>query len=56
MKEALGEGGLHSPHSLPVGRTEVGAKCKAYLEEEVLCKDVREGACHVRVMLDLAEA
>jgi hypothetical protein len=42
--------------SFPVGGAEVCAECEAYLEEQVVHQDVREGARHIRVMLDLAEA
>jgi hypothetical protein len=42
--------------SFPIGGAEVGAECEAYLEEQVVCKDVRKGAHHIGVMLDLVEA
>jgi hypothetical protein len=42
--------------SFPVGRAEDGAERKAYLKEQVVSKDVQEGACHIGVMFDLAEA
>jgi hypothetical protein len=43
-------------YSFPVGWAEVCAKCEADLEEQVVCQDVQEGACHIRVMFYLAEA
>jgi hypothetical protein len=42
--------------SFPVGGAEFGAKCEAYLEEQVVRQDVGKGARHIGVMLDLAEA
>ena len=43
------------PYGL-VGGAEVGAKHEANLKEQVLCKDVREYACNIGMMFDLAEA
>ena len=56
IEQALGEGGLYSPHCFLVGGAEVGAEHEAYLEEQVLCKDVRECTCNISMMFDLAEA
>jgi hypothetical protein len=42
--------------SFPIGGAKAGAKCKAYLEEQVVRQDVGEGAHHIGVMLDLVEA
>jgi hypothetical protein len=55
-EQPLGEGRLCSTDSFPVGWAEVGVKREAYLKEQVVRKDIRKGACHIGVMLDLVEA
>jgi hypothetical protein len=55
-EEPLGKGRLDASNGFPVGWAEVSSKRKAYLEEQVVCKDVREHTCDIRMMLDLADA
>ena len=55
-EEVLSEGGLHTPYGFPVGGDEVSTEYKAYLEEYVLGKDVRDYARNLWMMFDLAEA
>ena len=54
-EKPLGEGRLDALNGFPVGWAEVSSKRKAYLEEQVVCKDVRERTCDIRMMLDLAD-
>ena len=55
-EEAFGGGSLCASDGFPVGWAEVSTKRKAYLEEQIVGKDVRESTRHIRVMLYLAEA
>ena len=55
-EEPLGEGGLDASDGFPVGGADVGAKCEANLEEQVVCKDVREGPGNIGMMFYLVEA
>jgi hypothetical protein len=54
-EELLGKGRLDMSNGFPVGWAEVSSKRKAYLEEQVVCKDIRERTCDIRMMLDLAD-
>ena len=54
-EELLGKGRLDMSNGFPVGWAEVSSKHKAYLEEQVVCKDVRERTCDISMMLDLAD-
>ena len=56
VEEELHEGRLDALNGFPVGWAEVGSERKAYLEEQVVCEDVSEPACDIRMMLDLVEA
>jgi hypothetical protein len=47
---------LDAPDSFPVGWAEVGPEREAYLEEQVVCKNVGKRACNIRVMFYLTEA
>jgi hypothetical protein len=54
-EEPLGKGGLDVPDGFPVGGTEVSAECKANVEEQVVCQDVREGPGNIGMMFYLME-
>ena len=55
-EQSLGEGGLSAAYRFPVSWAEVRAECEADLEEQIVRQYVREGACHIGMMLNLAEA
>jgi hypothetical protein len=55
-EEPLGKGGLDAFDGFPVGGAEVGAKCEANLEEQVVCEDVREGPGNIGMLFYLVKA
>jgi hypothetical protein len=55
-EEAFCQCGLGTLDGLPIRGTEIRAECEANLQEKVVGEDVREGACDVRMVLDLAKA
>jgi hypothetical protein len=56
LKKSRSEGGLGATDGFPVGGAEVGVKRKAYLEEQLVGKDVQKGARHIKVMFYLTKA
>jgi len=47
---------LNASDGFPVGWAEVGPKCEAYLEEQVVREDVEKCTCNIGMMFYLAEA